>query len=318
MAMTPKAYRKKMEEQLRSEAEHRQRARAARSKTAGDSVESMVPVPATDPVGDLLDPNSSEAVREDALAELGSAIRSDRVIQQALAVLADKGAPVDRRTNAFHLLQAATSGGVASPKHRADVIGTLREVADEDGYPELRALVLGALARLEDAPTMARLAEGLSDPAKALVPPIKALQLLSYDLKAAGYPVIRKLAQTANDPAIRVEALRLLGADAGSRALFESILRDRAQPAELRRVAAAALRAVDPAALQAHARGIVLDDAEDDDVKTASLVALSQFGDTEALTNDADLRKQVKSLTKGERSPEMKKSARQYLDKHGR
>jgi hypothetical protein len=53
--------------------------------------------------------------------------------------------------------------------------------------------VLGILAREKDGFAQQRLLEGLEDPEKALVPPEKAPQLLSYDVHAAAYPMARQI-----------------------------------------------------------------------------------------------------------------------------
>ena len=60
---------------------------------------------------------------------------------------------------------------------RGDYIATLRKVAT-DPDPELRQRVLGMLMRDKDGFAQKKLLDGLKDPAKALVPPEKALQLL--------------------------------------------------------------------------------------------------------------------------------------------
>ena len=117
--------------------------------------------------------------------------------------------------------------------------------------------VLGILAREKDGYAQKRLLEGLQDPSKALVPPEKALQLLSYDVHAEAYPVAREIVKEPPNPEAKREALRLLSADANSAPVFEKLLRDKEEDRDIRQISAAALQAVKPKRFQEQAREIV-------------------------------------------------------------
>ena len=121
----------------------------------------------------------------------------------------------------------------------------LRAVAT-DADPELRQRVLGLLAREKDGFAEKRLLEGLQQPEKALVPPEKALQLLSYDIHAEAYPVARMIVKNPPNEEAKREALRLLAADASSKPLFERILNDKEETKENRQLSASALQAIAP------------------------------------------------------------------------
>ena len=153
----------------------------------------------------------------------------------------------------------------------------------EDPDTEIRQRVLGILARDQDGYAQQRLIEGLQHPGKALVPPEKALQLLSYDIHADAYTVAREIASKPPNPDARREALRLLAADAASVPTFENILRNKDEPLEMRQLSASALHTLAPQKMQEYARDIVLDDSESDELKTTSLTALTNFGNEEAL-----------------------------------
>ena len=58
---------------------------------------------------------------------------------------------------------------------------------------------------------------------------------------------------------------------------------------EIRQISAAALHALNPKQLQSHAREMVLDQTDTDDIHATSLTALQQFGDAEAVANDKPL-----------------------------
>ena len=212
--------------------------------------------------------------------------------------------------------QAASFSVVAFESCRGDYIATLREVA-EDPDPELRQRVLGLLAREKDGFAQKKLLEGLQNPEKALVPPEKALQLLSYDVHAEAYSVARDIVRKPPNDDAKREALRLLAADATAAPVFEKILRDKDESAETRQISASALHALKPEKLQAHAREMLLDTSEYDEIQATSLTALTQFGDDAAVAKDEALLKSVDRLS-AKASTKVKQSARRFLSKYGR
>jgi hypothetical protein len=173
------------------------------------------------------------------------------------------------------------------------------------------------LAREKDGFAQKKLLEGLNNPEKALLPPEKALQLLSYDVHSDAYPTAREIVKKPPNAAAKREALKLLGADASAAPMFEKILRDKDEDPEIRQISAAALQGMQPEKLQAHAREILMDASENDEVQATSLTALTNFGDTTTVTEDAALMKSVENL-RGKSSKAVKQSARQFLNKYGR
>ena len=165
-----------------------------------------------------------------------------------------------------------------------------------DPDPELRQRVLGALMREQDGFAQKKLLDGLKDPAKALVPPEKALQLLSYDVHADAYKIAREIVKKPPNDDAKREALRLLAADAKAAPIFEKVLRDKKELRENRQIAASALHSLNPDKFQQYARKILLDKSDYDDIRATSLVALQQFGDDEALGKDKALLKSVKGF----------------------
>jgi HEAT repeats len=239
---------------------------------------------------------------------------NDESLQAMLNVLRNKDEPVEVRRAALHSLAAAAFSVIAFESCRGDYIATLREVAT-DPDPMLRRRALGILSREQDGFAQKKLLEGLQDPEKALVPPEKALQLLSYDIHAEAYPIAREIVNNPPNTAAKREALRLLAADASAAPMFEKILRDKDESPEIRQVSAAALQAIRPEKLQAYAREAVLDPSEQDEIQATSLIALTQFGDAKALGEDEALKKRVDKLS-GEASMKVKQSARRFLKKY--
>lgn len=260
---------------------------------------------------------SSVPERVAALAEAPLAVcESDDNLQSLLKVLRDKNEPSPVRLAALQSLQAASFSVVAFEAARGDYLATLREVA-EDTDLELRQRVLGILARENDGFAQKKLLEGLKNPEKALLPPEKALQLLSYDVHAEAYAAAREIVSKPPSDIARREALRLLAADATAAPLFEKLLLDKNELAEIRQISASALQSLKPEKLQEHARAIVLDSSDYDEIQATSLTALTQFGDDEAISKDEALLKSVDRMS-DEASTKVKQDARRFLSKYGK
>jgi hypothetical protein len=235
-------------------------------------------------------------------------------LQAVLRVLGDVSEPAEIRMAALQSLQAASFSVAAFESISGDYRATLRKVA-QDANPELRQRALGALARQKDGFAQKKLLEGLQNPEKALVPPEKALQLLSYDVHAGAYKAARAIIENPPNPTAKREALRLLAADTTAAPLFEKTLLDKNELRENRQISASALHALDPDKRQALARNIVLDSADYDDIKATSLTALTHFGDNSTLTADQNLRQSVDRMkTLG--SAKLQKSASEFLSKY--
>lgn len=290
---------------------------AAKSSKSAKKLKTKGPRSTRSAFSVAISPRRDVKDRVAALAEAPFAMfRSDKGSEAVLNILGDEKQPFEVRLAALEALQTASFDPGLFASCRADYIATLRKIVD-DANPEMRQRVLGLLAREKDGFAQKKLLEGLRNPDKALVPPEKALQLLSYDLHAEAYPIAREIVIKPPSDDAKREALRLLAADAGSVPLFEKVLRDKDELRETRQIAASALHALKPEKFQEHAREILLDEAEYDDIKATSLTALTQFGDAEALGNDQALQDSVGAFSTSKAPSEYKQSARQFLGKYG-
>jgi hypothetical protein len=242
--------------------------------------------------------------------------KSDENLQAALNVLRDTKEPIKVRLAALQSLQAASFSVIEFEPCREDYLAALREVVD-DPNAELRQRALGILARKKDGYAQKRLLEGLQETDKGLVPPAKALQMLSYDVHAEAYPIARQIVNEPPSPEAKREALRLLSADASSAPMFEKLLRDKNEDREIRQLSAAALQTVKPKKFEEQARELLLDKNEYDDIQATALTALTQFGDEKKVAQDETLMKRVDQLGKG-KSAKVKKPARQFLSRYGK
>jgi HEAT repeat protein len=251
-----------------------------------------------------------------ALSEVPLAVcESDKNLQAVLNVLRNKDEPVEVRMAAMDTLATAAFSVIAFEPCRPDYVATLREVA-QDPNADIRQSALGLLAGLKDGFAQKKLLDGLKNPEKALVPPEKALQLLSYDVHAEAYSVARDIVSNPPSEDARREALRLLAADATSAPLFEKLLRDKDELREVRQISASALHALKPERLQEHAREMLLDKSEYEDIQATSLTALTQFGDDTAMRDDKALMKSVDRLSNEAKSSRYKQSARRFISKY--
>src|SRR4030088_2384191 len=259
-----------------------------------------------------------------AMAQAPLAVcESDKALQAMLNVLRNEDEPVKVRLAALQSLGAAAFSVIAFESCRGDYLAALRKVAT-DPKPELRQRVLGLLMREKDGFAERKLLEGLKDPKKALVPPEKALQLLSYDVHAEAYAAARAVVgkppnEDARREALRLraggEALRLLAAAATAAPLFEKLLRDKNELREIRQISASALHALKPDRLQQVAREIVLDKSDYDDIKATSLMALATVGDDEALGKDKVLLNSVDRFGAGKAPSKNNQGGRQFQRK---
>lgn len=263
---------------------------------------------------------SSEAgsrERADAFIYLaGSVCDDDDAFEKAIVAIKDSSLPTKVRSAAISAVQAASFSSRNYRSRRPAYMAALRTLVNDPDH-EMRQRSLGILSREKDGRAQEVLLRGLEDPARAVLPPEKALQLLSYDPKAEAYAAARKIVKNPPNESARYEALKLLGADAKSAKLFESILGDRKESAEARLIAAAALNAVAPDTLQRYARKIVLDKTEDPDVQATSLTAMSSFGN-EDLGKDKALQTRVARIGKSNAAEMVKKSARTFKRRYSR
>ena len=136
--------------------------------------------------------NSKKATRQRvaALALAPLAVSgSETDLQRVLKLLANPDEPIEVRFAALDSLQTASFDATTFSSIHSDYIATLRKLAEDPDY-ELRQRVLGILMREKDGLAQKKLLEGLKNPAKALLLPEKALQLLSYDVHAEAYSAL--------------------------------------------------------------------------------------------------------------------------------
>lgn len=216
-------------------------------------------------------------------------------LRARLAILEDSSNSVRDRCDAMQSIQAASFSALDFDSVRSDYVAVLRKVS-RDPDAELRQRALGHLARINDAPTQKALLDGLKNPAKALVPAEKALQLLGYDPHSGAYDAAREILKNPPNEATKREAVRMLSSDPQSAPLLEKVLANKQESVEVRRMSAAALHALQPDKLQNWANKAVLDDAEDNEMVATCLTAIQHFGSAESVAKAKGLGARLKKL----------------------
>lgn len=264
------------------------------------------------------DSKQSTKQRVAALTNMtGSVCDDQKRLQNVLDVLRDTSEPLEVRMAALQTIQAESFSNPNFKSCRPDYLAVLRALAS-DPDPEIRQRVLGILAREQDGFAQQMLLEGLKEPEKALLPPEKALQLLSYDIHSEAYPVARQIVRNPPNATAKREALRMLAADAASAPMFEEILRSKDEDPDIRQLSASALHTLAPAKLQAHAREMALDANENEQVRATSLAAITQFGQQEDLAKDSVLLESVNQLASEKTASDLKQVSQRFLSKHRR
>jgi hypothetical protein len=260
----------------------------------------------------LKDAAEDPGLREQVLLRIGTATgKSDALIDLVLGIFRNAAEPAVVRLAAVRVLQQVSFSSQLFQPRRPDYLAALRE-AMGDAQAEVRERALEILAVKKDEYAQRTLLEGLRTPAAALVAPEKAIQMLGYDVHAEHYAILRDVVQNPPNPAAKEEAVRLLAADAASQELLTSMLGDKGESAEVRKLSAAALRTMAPGEFTEQAKRIVADDDETDDVRAACLTALINAGDQRALRADTAFTRKVQRLR--DRSPgATRRSAAQFL-----
>ncbi len=230
---------------------------------------------------------------------------NDELMDEVISILNNTSEPVELRIVALSVLQATSFSSTIFPLKRPAYMNALRKLIDEKDS-RLKEPAMEYLAVNKDSYIQSRLLEGLEDSSKKITEPEVAIQLLSYDLHAEHYPVLRKIANNSSNKNSKKEALRSLAADSESKDLLWKTLRDKSEDPEIRHVCAVALESLKPGEIQAYAKEVILDDGENSDLKTAMLNTLTYSAESGALS-DVDFEKKLDDTEKHNSSPGYKK-----------
>lgn len=204
------------------------------------------------------------------------ALKKPTLMRLLLTVLEDQTESDSIRLAALHAVQTATFQPMEFERHVTDYVSTLHQVA-VDRSAAMRVAALEILALRKDARAHELLIAGLQGQIKPLVPPVKALQFIGYDVHSQVYPLLRDLARNPkSSKLVKRTALRLLAADSDSLDIFRTIVADKNSDKASRMTSVVALQSLAPAEFDRLATAIVLDDNDDGDVRASVITAAAQ------------------------------------------
>jgi hypothetical protein len=295
---------------------YRRRLEAELASDRGHEADQATEAP-TDALASALDPAADPEARAAALRFAASAIgETPGLVTPLLTLIADSDQPIELRTEALVLLQEFSFRSVALPGVRPDFLATLRGLVDDPDM-DLRRRVIGVLAREKDEFVQRRLLDGLEGRTPALVPAAKAIQYLGYDVHAEYFPLLRRIVAGRSSREAKKEAIRLLAADPNAIDLLVDRLRDQSEHSDLRRLCAIALQASRPDLFAEHARALVVDGAEDEQLRAVALSGLTHLTRSTP-DEDPDLAGTIEQLSDDARSAQLKQASAGYLARRDR
>jgi hypothetical protein len=249
------------------------------------------------------DPKEETGLRLKALTKLTNALfGNEGAIKDLIALLADAAEPVQIRRAALQSLSAISFSSPALNAQMPAYRQALRQLVDSRDA-EMVPVALEKLASYKDEGAQQLLLDGLKEPAKALIPEVKAIQLLGLDVRSEHFPVIRDILLASQNPTVKREAVIALSADPGSQDAIRSTLLDKNADNQVRMVSMSALNSFDAKGFQPTLKSMIADDNENHEIRTASLNTLSQHNDLEDVYRDKDFTKKVEDLGQDNNEP---------------
>lgn len=259
---------------------------------------------------DIQEPAQARAL---ALSRLNPSI-GDRpgLLKYLIDLLLNKEEPFIVRIQALKVLQQNSFRAAKFKAWRPEFLNALRIILSDDSA-ELRVSALEILAQNKDEFAERVLIDGLRNSAVALVPPEFAIQLLGNDIHGEHYSLLKEIVITPPNEQSKIEALKLLAADGGSKDFLIPFFTNKAEPAEVRTVAGIGLQNLDPKGFAELAANVILDAGENEQVKAVCINAISQSVDYR-LFNGERLQQKVEELNQSSLSEEVRKASGNYLD----
>lgn len=213
------------------------------------------------------------------------AYQEEEALDQLFAIVSDPTADALLRRAALEGLRELAVASRVLKDRNVQLIAMLRGLV-EDPDQELRETAISMLAQRKDEFVQRRLLDGLERREEPLVDDTRAIVLLGNDIHAGFIPTMRRLAKESPNPAVRLEATKLLAADPASADLLFEIFDDKSEDDEVRRASASALMSVARDRFEPRAKEAVLDEDDTDQVRAASLTTLTHFAGPEQIDSD--------------------------------
>jgi hypothetical protein len=232
-----------------------------------------------------------------------------------LSIVGNPREPVEVRVAALQAVGARAFLAQQFAQHHAAYLETLRRLTGSETPLELREKALAVLAAEKDPHVQELLKNGLQNPRQAVVPPPRALQLLGFDDHANVAGLAREVFDKAQDVDTKEAALRVLATDAGSQDLLTRILKDKAQPRNLRALSVTGLQSLNPQRFSEIAQQIVDDDTDFEDIRATTLGALAGAPEHGHLRSDPNFMARIVRLGAQAALPNLRAAAMRLIRK---
>ncbi|MCX6319180.1 MAG: hypothetical protein NTW29_18020 [Bacteroidetes bacterium] len=260
------------------------------------------------------DTNADTSTRASALQNISSYIADSEDLRiWTIRILGDQSSPTELRLAALSVLKQASFSVSKFNPQRAAFLETLRQIFLEESG-ELKMQAAETLATNQDGFIREKLMESLTNESTSSIAPEKAIQLLSYDVHGDFYPLLRAIVKTPPNAESKIEAIRVLAADAESKSLILETLQNTGEDKEVRNESIKAFQSMAPDEFNGLAKEMVLNESEDDELRSVCLAALSQQAKAGMVATDEKFEKKVAALQTGNASNELKKSSNEYLE----
>jgi hypothetical protein len=202
----------------------------------------------------VLDGRESPEVRAVALRRIVAHISAEpTLVSITTQWLGDPQTPRPLREAALDVEQSLSFMNMNSPEVYQKML--------DDPEPVMRMFAFTRLVSNGDARAQQKLIRGLESPDSASLPPVHAISILTMAPKPEFYPAVFNLLRATKDPAIRLEAIRVLGPYVEARQSLIAIAQDGGEKAEFREAALGALYSGDRDNIVSYVSPIVRDAA---------------------------------------------------------
>lgn len=203
----------------------------------------------------------------------------------------------------FYTLRSMQFGSTTLSANLPLYKNALRTLIQSGDLIDLHDMAIEILVFKKDEFIQRQLLEGFKNPAMQITNPRNSIRLLSYDTHGNYSSLFRELAKSRQtDPETRSLALKGLSADVHSIGLFENILDDIREEANIRYVAAMGIKNLDPKKLQERMKHILKNHMEDEPLQIALLNMLHYSTDTSKLDKDNDFQTALKRMQETKKS----------------
>jgi uncharacterized protein (UPF0147 family) len=258
-----------------------------------------------------LDTTESPEVRATALRRVVEYISADpRLGALVTQLLGDPKAPRPLREAALEVEANLSYTSMNTPAVYQKML--------DDPEPAIRNFAFARLVSHGDAGAQQRLIRGLENPSQAPLPATNAIAILSMAPKREFLPAVYKVMRETQDPATRLEAIRVLGPYPEARQSLVSISRDPKEKPEFREAALDALYSGDRDNIVQYVTPIVSDPNAPPRLQAIGIKMTTDVRQNMALRSKAkkadDYDRLVQKVARESRDSAVQSAANKYLE----